>query len=30
VVGADGRVVQVEASEMFDEDVRALARHARP
>ncbi len=30
VVGADGRVVQVEASEMFDEDVHALARHARP
>ena len=30
VVGADGRVLQFEASEMFDEDVRALARHARP
>jgi thiol-disulfide isomerase/thioredoxin len=30
VVGADGRVLQFEAGEMFDEDVRALARHARP
>jgi thiol-disulfide isomerase/thioredoxin len=29
VVGADGRVLQFEAGEMFDEDVRALARHAR-
>jgi thiol-disulfide isomerase/thioredoxin len=30
VVGADGRVLQFEPREMFDEDVRALARHARP
>jgi thiol-disulfide isomerase/thioredoxin len=30
VVGADGRVLQFEPREMFDEDVGALARHARP
>ncbi len=30
VVGADGRVVQVEPSEMFDEDVHALARPRPP
>ena len=30
VVGADGRVLQFEPREMFDEDVRALARHVRP
>jgi len=30
VVGADGRVLQFEAREMFEEDVRALAQYARP
>ena len=30
VVGADGRIVVRESGEMFPEDVRALARYARP